>query len=183
MFHSTLLTRQVAILLTFPICLIIACSVAFAVEVHPGFEEGVSVGPGLVQSSVGLGDIDQDGLPEIVVGGRDGNLYAYNGDGTPVLAVHEGGKGLGLTPGVIFRTISGAPILSSPTLADVDLDYRVDMFWGTDAGELFHLELNLSSDPEIIGDLKNQDAFDRWVKARPYTRGVPVKGEEDDTGE
>jgi hypothetical protein len=61
---------------------------------------------------------------------------------------------LDATPGALFKTPDGTPILSSPTLADVDLDTRVDIFWGTDGGEVYRLELRLTSDPLL---LLNQD--------------------------
>lgn len=144
------------------------------IPLHAGFEEGVFIGSGLVQSSIGLGDIDQDGLDEIVVGGSDGTLYGYNGDGTPVVPG-------GLHPGSLFDTPDGAPILSTPTMADVDLDRRVDVFFGTDGGEIYRLELKLTSDAanKITNNLTlgaNHLLQKRLIKARP------AKGEEDDAG-
>ncbi len=41
-------------------------------------------------SSIALGDLDDDGLPEIVVGGKDGIVHAYNGDGTELWAYDTG---------------------------------------------------------------------------------------------
>jgi len=126
------------------------------VSLHPGFEQGVFVGRGLGQSSVAVGDIDEDGFPEIVIGGGDGGLYAFNGNGTPVVEsgqVPTKGKDVpDATPGLLFLTPlesdgTRLPILSTPTLADVDSDKRVDMLWGTDGGEVYRLELRLSTDP------------------------------------
>lgn len=151
-------------------------------SLHPGFESGISLGRGIVQSSIGLGDIDQDGLPEIVVGGNDGVLYAFNGDGTPVVSqvpARKGESGLDLPYGGLFRTPDGTPILSSPTLADVDLDTRVDLFWGTDGGEVYHLELRLTSDPPLDLKRKSFVAPVRRSETSPV-RMAPAPDEDDD---
>lgn len=144
------------------------------ISLHPGFEDGVFIGKGLVQSSISLADIDEDGLNELVVGSPDGSLYGYNGDGTPVI---EGGI---LNPGALFTTPGKASIYSTPTTVDTDLDDRVDLLFGTDGGVVYHLELLLSSD--II------DPATKTMKAvpepyyRPSSREAPAQGEEDDTG-
>ncbi len=117
---------------------------------HAGFENGILIGGGVVQSSLGAEDIDMDGLPELVVGGNEGVLYAFNGDGSPVLDQSVESKGLPIpaTIGQLYAPGDGIPILSSPTLADVDSDRRVDVFFGNDAGKIFHLEVILSTDPD-----------------------------------
>jgi hypothetical protein len=150
-------------------------------SLHPGFESGVPLGRGIVQSSIGLGDIDEDGLPEIVVGGNDGVLYAFNGDGTPVVAVEKTDSILDATPGALFKTPDGSPILSSPTLADVDLDNRVDLFWGTDGGEVYHLELRLTSDPPLEIKRRNFRATFPIIK-NAATRKQATPEEGDDIG-
>ncbi|MCG3197454.1 MAG: hypothetical protein GHCLOJNM_01940 [bacterium] len=151
------------------------------VALHPGFEQGVPIGDGLVQSSIGIADIDQDGLNEIVVGGADGSLYGYNGDGSPVLEP-MGTKGQPLPFGSLFQTLDGAPILSSPTLADVDLDRRVDIFFGTDGGEVFHLEIKLSSDGMKSVDDLISSPHGTAISSSPIPRAAPAPGEEDDVG-
>ena len=150
-------------------------------SLHPGFENGVPVGRGIAQSSIGLVDIDEDGLPEIVVGGNDGVLYAFNGDGTPVVDPDlelKGGLVLDATPGALFKTLDGSPILSSPTLADVDLDTRVDLFWGTDGGEVYHLELRLTSDPPL--ELKVGSGRRSFPGIKAAAPRKPATPEEDD---
>ena len=142
------------------------------VTLHPGFEEGVPLGEGLVQSSIGIADIDQDGLDEIVVGGADGTLYGYNGDGTPVI------QDLKLRTGGLFSGLAG--IYSTPTLADVDYDRRVDLFFGNDNGSLYHLELRLSTDPGVIDGESLSIPEALLPKAVP--KAEPAEGEEDDTG-
>ncbi len=140
------------------------------VTLHPGFETGVPLGEGLVQSSIGIADIDQDGLDEIVVGGADGTLYGYNGDGTPVIQHQE----LKLRTGGLFTGLAG--IYSTPTMADVDYDKRVDMFFGNDNGSIYHLELRLSTDPGVITGKSLS------IPAALIPKAAPAEGEEDDTG-
>ena len=133
------------------------------------------LGTGIVQSSIAIGDIDQNGLNEIVVGGFDGGLYAYRGDGTPVLEP----PAEGLEPGKLFQTPDGTPILSSPTLADVDSDRRLDILWGTDGGEVYRLELRLLSDPPIEVKRATKSAL---RKPAPRAKLPPVAAEDDDPG-
>jgi hypothetical protein len=147
------------------------------ISLHPGFEQGVPIGDGLVQSSIGIGDIDQDGLGEIVIGGAEGSLFGYNDDGTPVL------PGLSGPPGSLFTTPTHAPILSTPTLADVDYDHRDDIFFGTDAGVLYHLELRLSSDPvetisPVVGAVREPPLHKHSVRQKAQ----PLPEEGDDAG-
>ncbi len=141
------------------------------VTLHPGFEEGVPLGKGLVQSSLGIADIDQDRLDEIVVGGADGSLYGYNGDGSAVVENLE-------NPGALFTGMAG--IYSTPTLADVDLDKRVDLLFGNDAGVVYHLELRLSSDSTKI--IKESLSLPPVLLPKAMPKAAPAKGEEDDTG-
>jgi len=144
---------------------------------HAGFEQGVSLGSGIAQSSVAIGDIDQDGRNELVVGGFGGGLYAYNGDGTPVL--EPGSDGLAF--GQLFQTPDGSPILSSPTLADVDSDRRLDILWGTDGGEVYRLELRLETDPPV--EAKGAGMLKVWQSGhRPRLKRIPAPGEDDDVG-
>lgn len=127
---------------------------AFATEgghhgptLHPGFENGVLLGGGIVQSSLAAEDIDEDGVPDLVVGGNEGVLYAFRGDGSPVLGQDfEKGLPIPAAIGQLFAPGDGAPILSSPTLADVDADRRMDVFFGNDDGKVFRLRVILSTD-------------------------------------
>ena len=53
----------------------------------PAYQAGFPVmldGTQVRASSVSLGDLTQDGVPEIVVGTVDGKVHAYEGDGTPL---------------------------------------------------------------------------------------------------
>jgi len=67
-----------------------------------------------VLSSPAIGDIDEDGSPEVVVGCNDGKLHAWNGDGTrvpgwPVLIRDDWGN-------------TGPLNFASPVLANFDFD-------------------------------------------------------------
>jgi len=64
--------------------------------------------PTTVQSKVAIGDLDNNGDLEVVIAGRDGNVYIYNHDGTAFPNWPQNANGvLGLI---------------SPTLFDLDLD-------------------------------------------------------------
>lgn len=128
----------------------------FAPTIHPGFENGVLLGGGIVQSSLAAEDIDEDGVQDLVVGGNEGVLYAFRGDGSPVLDQNVG-KGLPIPAaiGQLFAPGDGAPILSSPTLADVNVDRRMDVFFGNDDGKVFRLRVILSTDE---GDFRKGDS-------------------------
>jgi hypothetical protein len=147
---------------------------------HPGFEEGVFVGRGPAQSSISFGDVDQDGEGEILIGGFDGGLYGFNADGSPILfseMMVEDLKAdviLPATPGLLFLDPSLLPILSTPTLADVDEDERVDIFFGTDNGEVYRLELILTTDLE--------DPIKSRLESQPILKVAPALGRKDGTG-
>ena len=60
----------------------------------PGFPITLS-GSGVGQSSIAIGDVDGDGLADdIVVGGRDGVVYAYRGDGSLIFTFDTGAAGI-----------------------------------------------------------------------------------------
>jgi hypothetical protein len=125
--------------------------------------------PGGVDSSPNFGDIDGDGALEIVVGGRDGKIHAFHGNGDwvegwpvqtgayvfaapavgdlnndgmlEVVAISNDGKLYALTgkgimlPGWPLKveysspTTGGASGNSSPILADVDGDKKLDIIY------------------------------------------------------
>ncbi len=66
-----------------------------------------STNMGLILSTPVLGDLDGDGQLDIILGGPQGNLYAYRYDGNPVNG---------------FPLPSGFPIYDSPTVVDLDND-------------------------------------------------------------
>lgn len=144
------------------------------VSLHAGFENGVFIGKGLVQSSISIADIDEDGLKELMVGSPDGSIYGYNGDGSPVIPNQI------LNPGTLFTTPGKASIFSTPTTVDTDLDNRVELLFGTDGGVIYHLKLLLSSDV-IDNGTKTLKSFPEPILL-PAPKDTPARGEEDDTG-
>lgn len=177
--------KSILVLATFLLMVAPAATLATEGEhgptLHPGFENGLVIGGGVVQSSLTAGDIDMDGLPELVVGGNEGILYAFNGDGSPVLDQSVEGKGIPIPAaiGQLYAPGDGVPILSSPTLADVDSDKRVDVFFGNDAGIVFRLEVVLSTDDEKSRRISNpllQTSLDRFRRLA----GSDTPDEDDD---
>ena len=72
----------------------------------PGWPVTGSGGAVAMNAGVAIGDLDGDGLAEIVCGGTDGKLWAWHADGSPVA---------GLAP-----FVSGSLGLSAPALGDLD---------------------------------------------------------------
>ncbi len=76
-----------------------------------------------VQSSPVTADVDNDGLPEIVIGSPDGRIYAFNGNGTDAAG---------------FPLTVGGKVLSTPLLADLDGDSSdIELAVGCDDGNLY----------------------------------------------
>ena len=87
----------------------------------PGWRGGKQVG-GVVLASPALGDIDGDGLPEIVVPARDQKLYAYELNGSPV-------PGFPMKPKVSDgRTLTAYAQGMSAVLADYTGDGKMEIF-------------------------------------------------------
>lgn len=73
-------------------------------------------------SSPAVGDIDGDGYPEIVVGGLDGKVWAWNHDGS-------------LVPGWPYNT--GYMVASTPSLGDIDGDGALEIVIGNHYGRVY----------------------------------------------
>ena len=86
----------------------------------PGFP--VSTGD-TVLGSPALGDVDADGLPEVVVGSHDGTVRAWNGNGSTQWSV---------TP--TFNHLGSGRVTGSPIIADLDGDGDQDVAVGTEKG-------------------------------------------------
>ena len=69
-------------------------------------------------------DLDGDGLAELFAPARNGNLYAWRADGSP----------LGASPA--FKTGFGIDIRTSPSFANLDADSDLEIVFATPAGEL-----------------------------------------------
>jgi hypothetical protein len=72
-----------------------------------------------------LGDLDGDGVLDVIVGAMDQHLYAWKGDGTPV----RGWPVLVRAPNVAEPL--GARIVSTPAVGDLDGDGELDVVVGT----------------------------------------------------
>ena len=84
---------------------------------------GPTTGTDEAFSTPAVGDIDGDGVPEVVVAGNDGVVTAWTTDGR-----------------VRWSTQVGGPVLSSPTLADVNGDGRRDVVVGTMSGTVVEID-------------------------------------------
>jgi hypothetical protein len=89
-------------------------------SVVPGFP--VSFGD-TVMGSPALGDVDSDGLPEIVIGSYDRSVRAVNGDGSALWSVVP-----------TFDHLGSGRVTGSPVIADLDGDGDQDVAIGTELG-------------------------------------------------
>ncbi len=90
---------------------------------EPGFP--MEVDTLTVQSSPVVGDIDGDGVREIVIGLANGSMVAYTEEGE--LVDH-------------FPLSTGEAVLSTPLLCDIDRDGYIDILAGCDDGLLYGWE-------------------------------------------
>ncbi|MBF0105465.1 MAG: VCBS repeat-containing protein [Deltaproteobacteria bacterium] len=147
---------------------------------------------GDITSSAAVGDLDGDGSLEIVFGSKDGRVYALNGNGllvwsydiksavhsSPALANRGHGGRLdvyvttmsgklaiinGKTGNLISSFSVGYAIVSSPVVADVDGDKKLEVFFQDRRGDSFG---NKGDIFHAIRDLKSN--------VEPYAREWPM---------
>ena len=111
--------------------------------------------------SPALVDIDGDLISEVIIGGRDNKLYAWNGDGSTV--PH-------------FPYVAGGFITSSPAVGDIDDDGALEIVFGAGNNKVFAINtdstlvpgwpktgINLSGDMQpspALGDLDGDGKLD-----------------------
>ena len=98
-----------------------------------------TVGHGVSQGAA-LGDVDGDGIAEVVVHGNNGPVYVLRGDGAPFYGFNGNGTYVTADYDVTSARPSASestdfpislPLLGSPSLADLDQDGTLDAIAGT----------------------------------------------------
>ncbi len=79
--------------------------------------------PGEIHTSFSIGDLDNDGYPEIAFGCDDSNLYVLDNKGKLVFKFETNGK-----------------VRSTPAIADTDRDGNQEIIFGSDDGNLYVLD-------------------------------------------
>jgi len=90
---------------------------------------------GQIQSSPVVGDVDGDGLPDIVFGAPNGLVYGYHGDGSLV----DG-----------FPLSTGGSINSSPVIADVILGGPIEIVVASEDGFLYMWSMLEDAEPDPL---------------------------------
>ena len=83
-----------------------------------------------IYSAVTVGDVDADGLPDVIVGDLNGGLFFHHNTGTGLI------EQTGVLPDV---SVGG---WSCPRLIDMDFDGDLDLVVGNEAGNLFYYQNN-----------------------------------------
>ena len=131
--------------------------------VQQGWPRDVGINP---WSTPALGNIAGDGKLEVVVGNGDGNIYAWNSDGTEVVD----GDGNPATLGVL-KVTGSMWLYGSAALADIDNDGYDEVIIGGRDGKLYALNGNGSNVPHFP-----------YVTTGPITCS-PAVGDVDDDGQ
>jgi len=105
------------------VCALFAAGIAPALMAKAPFPITVDLDKALpVESSPAMGDINGDGRDEIVVGCKNGKVYAFTGQGQ-------------LVPG--WPVSTGDTISTSPAIGDIDGDKRDEVVIGSDDGSVY----------------------------------------------
>ncbi len=82
---------------------------------------------GMVRSSPALGDLDEDGYLDIVVGSDDSKIHAWDHTGTALAG---------------WPVTTGGAIRSSPVIGDIDGDNKLEVLVGSNDNKLYGLNHN-----------------------------------------
>jgi hypothetical protein len=99
-------------------------------EVLAGWPQPVENG---IRAAMVAGDINGDGVYEIVAVDEIGVVYVWNADGTE----YRDGDTNPVTPGVFYRLPGCTFLYAAPSLADVDDDGRDEILAATQTGDLY----------------------------------------------
>ncbi|HEY2953796.1 MAG TPA: C25 family cysteine peptidase [Candidatus Eisenbacteria bacterium] len=88
-------------------------------------------------SSAAVGDVDGDGVPEIVFGTNQWYVYAFHADGTELMDGDNNPSTIG-----VFKTVNTYYNYGTPALADLDGDGHKDIIFGTFGGTLYAWRAN-----------------------------------------
>jgi len=81
-----------------------------------------------ILGSPAIGDVDGDGKDDIVVGAKNGRVYAYGGSGT------------GTQNTIIWEYNTGSEVLMSPALVDLNNDNKLDAVASSDNGFVYAID-------------------------------------------
>ena len=95
-----------------------------------------------VWSSAAIGDIDGDGIKEIVFGSNGDKIYAFHANGTEVMDGDSNPATVG-----VFKVLLGGYNYSTPAIADLDKDGKNDIIYGGADGYLYAWHSNGTNVP------------------------------------
>lgn len=109
-----------------------------------GWDQGIKLSSQAnyaIESSPVVGDVTGDGVPEIVVGCNDGNIYALYADGASHQENGEPTGPLAWARCCVPPSKATAQVLTSPVIDDLDGDQKVEVLAAGDEGVyVFHFD-------------------------------------------
>jgi outer membrane protein assembly factor BamB len=130
----------------------IAPPMIYALNGEDGSVVWTHILPESIESTPAVGDLDNDGRLEVVVGCKDHKIYVLNGEnGTQQ-----------------WNFTTGGPILSSPALGDIDGDGKLEIVIGSDDKRIYAL----NGDGSQLWNFTTGD----WVESSPALGDVNSDG-------
>ena len=114
---------------------------------HKGrvFEKWVFDAHSPLLSSAAIGDINNDGEPEVIFGTKEGSIHCVNKE-SQELWVHKTGDAIAKGDEYFYDLENLHAISNEPTLADINNDGKKEILFGSDDGTLYAL----SSSGELL---------------------------------